>query len=180
MNQPASLAVLVAHSPGSAPSRLENAYFGPAVRTLSPVAAPDVLRHAIRHALEELCGPHRNQVPAFVAAASYSAYTATYFAERHEDPTRRLRPSHSIQMESSRLIQGLDDELEVFFLCTPGRDLQQSMRAAQGAVAAGAPAALVCDIAVAPGEADGKPALSAAALLLSAVQPDIILEGAPA
>jgi len=77
-------------------------------------------------------------------------------------------------MECSRLIQGLDDDLDeadrwagdIFFLCAPERDVQQSIRSAEGAVAVGAPAALVCDITVAPGDASGKPALSAAVMLL--------------
>ncbi|MFD9498937.1 hypothetical protein [Streptomyces sp. NPDC060035] len=168
-------AVLASRPPGSASPRLTVLHPGIPVRALTPVPEQQVVRQVMRVALDHLDGPDRRQVPAFVAAAPYAAYTATYFAERHEDPARRLRPSHSIQMECSRLVQGLDDDLDqanrwvgdLFFLCTPEWDVRQSVRGAEAALADGAPAALVCDITVAPGDPDGKPAaLSAAAMLL--------------
>jgi hypothetical protein len=170
-----STAVLVARSPGSATPRLTALHAGTHVTVLAPVPAQQVVRQAMKEALDHLEGSARRHVPAFVAAAPYAAWTATYFAERHEDPTRRLRPSHSVQMECSRLVQGLDEDLDptdrwvgdLFFLCTPERDVQQAVRGAVAALTVGAPAALVCDITVAPGQPDGtSAALSAAAILL--------------
>lgn len=167
-------AVLAARSAGSVPPRLA-ALLGVPVRTLEPVTAQQVVRQVMKEALDHLDGPDRRQVPVFVAAAPYAAYTATYFAERHEDPARRLRPSHSIQMECSRLVQGVDGDLgqadrwagDLFFLCTPDRDVRQALRGAEAELALGAPAALVCDITVAPGESASTSApLSAAAMLL--------------
>ena len=168
-------ALVAARSSGSVQPRLAALLPGIPIRALPLVPAQQVVRQAMRNALDQLARPDRSQVPAFVAAAPYAAYAATYFAERHEDPGRRLRPSHSIQMECSRLVQGLDDDLDqanrwtgdLVFLCTPERDVRQTVRSAEAAVATGAPAALICDITVAPRGLDGKAAaLSAAAMLL--------------
>ncbi|MCD9880200.1 hypothetical protein [Streptomyces guryensis] len=169
-------AVLAARSAGSASPRLAALHPDIPMRALTPVPARQVVRQVMREALDHIVGPDRRRVPAFVAAAPYVTYTATYFAERHEDPARRLRPSHSIQMECSRLVQGLDDDLDqanrwagdLFILCTPELDVRQSVQGAEAALAVGAQAALVCDITVTPPwDPDRKPAaLSAAAMLL--------------
>ncbi|BCJ39692.1 hypothetical protein GCM10010168_78520 [Actinoplanes ianthinogenes] len=181
MTAPLRTSLVTVGSPGSAPPRLPSFAPGAVVRRHTDVPAPEVLRRALRSTLDLLTGADRRQAPVFVAAAPYAACTATYFAERHEDPSRRLRPSHSIQMECSRLAQGLDQDLdeadrwtgELFFLCTPEHDVRQSIRSARAAVAGGVPAALVAEIAVAAGTEDGKPALSAAALLLVAESGDL-------
>lgn len=105
---------VMAHTPGiviggTDQSSLAAAATAAADRLAAPPHhSPDTtaaVRGTLEAALAALPPPHRTTTPLLVLADAYSTWAARRFAQRIDDPARRLRPSDSIRLETSELIR---------------------------------------------------------------------------
>lgn len=114
------------------------------------VADPDAL-DAVCAALSALYTPDGQGAPMLLAATDYTVYAAGQFAARCTDPARRLRPSDSVALEPSGLLQSFSATTgwrgPGYMLGEAAGDGRCALRLADGLVASGrAATAFVCEV----------------------------------
>ncbi|MFJ3906196.1 hypothetical protein [Streptomyces sp. NPDC090025] len=107
---------------------------------------------AVAAALGALHGPDGpGTAPVVLAATDYCVHAADAFAARCDDPARRLRPSDSVALEPSGLLQGFTAltgwQGPGYVVADPEGDGTTALRFARGLVESGrTPAAYLCEV----------------------------------